>query len=339
MVGPKTKKQKVANAGGSTSLDLLKKTGTTVVADTGDFATIDKYKPQDATTNPSLILAASKKEDYSSLVDNAVAYGKENGETIDEQVECAIDKLLVEFGTEILKIVPGKVSTEVDARLSFDKDATIKKALQLIHLYEKAGISKDRVYIKVASTWEGIQAAKVLEQEHGITTNLTLLFSFTQAVACAEAGVSLISPFVARITDYYKAQTGKDYSPEDDPGIHSVKKIYNYYKKHGYHTIIMAASLRTTGQVKQLAGIDNLTLSPKVLDELVASTDEVPKLLDPKKAAKQGDEKISFLDDEPKFRYSLNDDAMATEKLADGIRKFAADAITLSNAIKEKLQK
>ncbi|CCD24722.1 sedoheptulose-7-phosphate:D-glyceraldehyde-3-phosphate transaldolase NQM1 NDAI_0D04080 [Naumovozyma dairenensis CBS 421] len=334
---PPQKKQKVQPKGEKTSLEYLKETGTKVVADTGDFEQIAKYEPMDSTTNPTLILAASKKEEYAKLMDNAIEYGKSHGDTLEEKAENAIDKLLVEFGTEILKIVPGKVSTEVDARLSFDKEAMVSKAIDLMKLYDEAGISKERVYIKLSSTWEGIQAAKELEEKHGIHTNLTLLFSFVQAVACAEANVSLVSPFVGRITDYYKSKTGKDYPPEDDPGLKSVERIYYYYKKHSYDTVIMAASMRNIGQVKQLAGIDNLTLSLSVLDSLLNSHESIEKRLVPEDAKEKGDEKETFINDESKFRYQLNDDAMATDKLADGIRKFAADAITLTDLVKERL--
>ncbi|CCK70147.1 transaldolase KNAG_0D04010 [Huiozyma naganishii CBS 8797] len=329
------KKQKVE--GECSALDNLKAAGTRVVADSGDFKAIAKYDPQDSTTNPSLILAASKKSDYQTLIDNAVQYGKQHGTTTDEQVCCAMDKLLVEFGTSILKIVPGMVSTEVDARLSFDKEATIKKALRIIELYKEEGIDKDRVYIKIASTWEGINAAKVLEKEHGIHTNLTLLFSFAQAVACAEARVALVSPFVGRIVDFYTAKTGKQYTSEDNPGIISVKNIYNYYKKHGYKTIVMAASLRTIDEVKALAGLDNMTLPLSVLDKLMDSSESVPTVLTPEIAKREGGEKISYINNESKFRFAMCEDEMATSKLADGIRKFAADAVTLQELLEKKV--
>lgn len=246
MSEPAQKKQKVAN----NSLEQLKASGTVVVADTGDFGSIAKFQPQDSTTNPSLILAAAKQPTYAKLIDVAVEYGKKHGKTTEEQVENAVDRLLVEFGKEILKIVPGRVSTEVDARLSFDTQATIEKARHIIKLFEQEGVSKERVLIKIASTWEGIQAAKELEEKDGIHCNLTLLFSFVQAVACAEAQVTLISPFVGRILDWYKSSTGKDYKGEADPGVISVKKIYNYYKKYGYKTIVMGASFRSTDEIK-----------------------------------------------------------------------------------------
>ncbi|BAO39929.1 transaldolase [Kluyveromyces marxianus] len=333
MSEPAAKKQKFAN-----SLEALKATGTVVVADTGDFESIAKFTPQDATTNPSLILAAAKQDAYAKLIDAAVEYGKKHGSNIDEQVEISVDKLLVEFGTAILKVVPGRVSTEVDARLSFDKEATVKKALEIIKLYEAEGISKERVLIKIASTWEGIQAAQELEKDHGIHVNLTLLFSFSQAVAAAEANVTLISPFVGRILDWYKAKTGETYTAETDPGVESVKNIYNYYKKHGYKTIVMGASFRNVGEIKALAGVDYLTISPKLLDELMASQDPVPQVLDPESAKDQGSGRVSFINDESKFRFELNEDAMATEKLSEGIRKFSADIVTLFDLIKAKIQ-
>lgn len=333
MSEPAAKKQKFAN-----SLEALKATGTVVVADTGDFESIAKFTPQDATTNPSLILAAAKQDAYAKLIDAAVEYGKKHGSNIDEQVEISVDKLLVEFGTAILKVVPGRVSTEVDARLSFDKEATVKKALEIIKLYEAEGISKERVLIKIASTWEGIQAAQELEKDYGIHVNLTLLFSFSQAVAAAEANVTLISPFVGRILDWYKAKTGETYTAETDPGVESVKNIYNYYKKHGYKTIVMGASFRNVGEIKALAGVDYLTISPKLLDELMASQDPVPQVLDPESAKDQGSGRVSFINDESKFRFELNEDAMATEKLSEGIRKFSADIVTLFDLIKAKIQ-
>lgn len=332
MSEPVAKKQKFANA-----LEALKATGTVVVADTGDFESIAKFTPQDATTNPSLILAASKQEAYAKLIDAAVEFGKEKGSTTDEKVEHAVDKLLVEFGTAILKVVPGRVSTEVDARLSFDKDATVKKALEIIKLYEEEGISKERVLIKIASTWEGIQAAKELEEKHGVHVNLTLLFSFCQAVAAAEAGVTLISPFVGRILDWFKAKTGEAYTGETDPGVKSVKKIYNYYKKFGYNTIVMGASFRNVDEIKALAGVDYLTISPGLLDQLLSSEEPVPKVLDAETAKAEGSDKVSFIDDEPTFRFELNEDAMATEKLSEGIRKFSADIVTLVDMIKAKV--
>jgi transaldolase len=305
-------------------LDQLKQI-TTVVADTGDFESMKAYKPQDATTNPSLILQAAAKPEYRHLVEQAV---KENpGASLD----AILDRILILFGLEILKIVPGRVSTEVDARLSFDTEGTIAKARHLIAAYEKEGQSRERILIKIASTWEGIKAAEALEKE-GIRCNLTLLFSFAQAVACAEAGVQLISPFVGRILDWHKASTGKDYQAEEDPGVLSVRQIYNYYKKHGYRTEVMGASFRNKGEILALAGCDLLTISPALLGELQASTEPVIPHLTPAEAAKSGGEKISL--DEKAFRYALNEDAMATEKTAQGIRNFAADIVKLETLVK-----
>ncbi|PWW74147.1 transaldolase [Tuber magnatum] len=323
----------------TTSLDQLKASGTTVVCDSGDFATIDKYKPQDATTNPSLILAASKKPEYAGLIDEAVKYGKSHGGDIDSQVDATFDRLLVEFGKEILNIVPGKVSTEVDARFSFDKQASIDKALHIIDLYKSIGINKDRILIKIASTWEGIQAARELESKYGVKCNLTLLFSEVQAIAAAEAGAFLISPFVGRILDWYKASTGKTYAAQEDPGVKSVQSIFNYYKKHGYKTIVMGASFRNTGEITELAGCDYLTISPNLLEELYNSQAVVPKKLSSKDATALDIPKKSFIDNEAEFRFYLNEDQMATEKLSDGIRKFTADAVTLKNILKAKLEK
>jgi transaldolase len=322
----------------SNSLDQLKNSGTVVVCDSGDFATIDKYKPQDATTNPSLILAASKKPEYAKLIDNAVAAAKKDGGDVDAQVDAALDSLLVEFGKEILKIVPGKVSTEVDARFSFDTKASVDKALHIIKLYEQQGVSKDRILIKIASTWEGIKAAEILQRDHGINCNLTLMFSLVQAIAAAEAGAFLISPFVGRILDWYKASTKKEYSKEEDPGVESVKAIFNYYKKFGYKTIVMGASFRNTGEITELAGCDYLTISPNLLEELMNSTAEVPKKLDASAAANANLEKKAYLQDEPLFRFDFNEEQMAVEKLREGISKFAADAITLKDIIKAKIQ-
>lgn len=331
MSQPAQKKQKLS------SLDQLKATGTVVVADSGDFESIAKYQPQDSTTNPSLILAAVKDPKYAKLLDVAVAYGKEHGKTVEEKTENAIDRLLVEFGKEILKIVPGRVSTEVDARLSFDKEGTVKKALHIIELYKSIGVDPSRVLIKIASTWEGIQAARELEKEHGVHVNCTLLFSFAQAVAAAEAQVTLISPFVGRIMDYYKAKTGKTYAGPEDPGVLSVRRIYNYYKKHGYKTIVMGASFRNTEEIKALAGVDFLTISPGLLDQLYNGRDAVPKVLDVESAKKEGEDKVSYINDESAFRYEVNDDAMATDKLADGIRRFSHDIISLWELVEKKV--
>jgi len=298
---------------------------TTVVADTGDFESMKAYKPQDATTNPSLILQAAAKPEYRHLVEQAVREKSADGS------DAILDRILVLFGLEILKIVPGRVSTEVDARLSFDTDGTIDKARQLIAAYEKEGQPRERILIKIASTWEGIKAAEVLEKE-GIRCNLTLLFSFAQAVACAEAGVRLISPFVGRILDWYKASTGREYEPDEDPGVLSVRKIYNHYKKFDYQTEVMGASFRNKGEILALAGCDLLTISPGLLGELQASTEMVIPHLTPAEAHKSGGEKIHL--DEKAFRYALNEDAMATEKTAQGIRNFAADIVKLEALVK-----
>lgn len=320
----------------SNSLEQLKATGTVIVTDTGEFESIAKYTPQDATTNPSLILAASGKEEYAKLIDVAIDYAKGKGSTTEEKAAIALDRLLVEFGKEILAIVPGRVSTEVDARLSFDTKATVAKALELIELYKSVGISKDRVLIKIASTWEGIQAAQILESQHDIHCNLTLLFSFTQAVACAEAKVTLISPFVGRILDWYKASTGKDYDAESDPGVVSVRAIYNYYKKYGYNTIVMGASFRNVGEIKALAGCDYLTVAPKLLEELMNSSDAVPQVLNAESAQSDSAKKVSFINDEAAFRFEMNEDAMATEKLAQGIRGFSKDCATLLETLEKR---
>lgn len=318
------------------TLEQLKKL-TTVVADTGNFEAIDQYKPTDATTNPSLILAASQMKQYEHLVKEAVKSAIVEASDENEQVTLAIDKLFVKFGMEILKVVPGRVSTEVDARLSFDKEGQIEKAKKLISMYEKEGIDKSRVLIKLSSTWEGIQAAKVLEADFGITCNLTLLFAFAQAVACAEANVNLISPFVGRIYDWYVKSTGqKTFAPKEDPGVKSVTAIYNYYKKFGYKTIVMGASFRNVDQIKALAGCDNLTISPKLLDELTKSTDPLQKELSVEAAQGLELEKISL--DEKQFRWLMNEDAMATEKLSEGIRKFAEDAVKLETHLRELIK-
>jgi transaldolase len=301
---------------------------TKVVADTGDFTSIKIFTPQDATTNPSLILKASGMPDYAHLVDQAI---KDSG--TGASIGTIIDKLLVLFGTEILKIVPGRVSTEVDARLSFDREGSIAKAREIIDFYGKAGVSRERVLIKLASTWEGIKAAEQLQKE-GINCNLTLLFSFAQAVACAEARVQLISPFVGRILDWHKKSTGRDFAATEDPGVQSVTEIYTYYKKFGYATEVMGASFRNKGEILELAGCDLLTISPALLAELAASNEPVVRKLDPQSAKSAKLEKITV--DEKSFRYAFNEDAMATEKTAEGIRQFAADVIKLEQLIKQK---
>lgn len=307
---------------------------TTVVADTGDFESMRIYRPQDATTNPSLILQAAGKPEYRHLLEKAVADAKAGGCGGDFLVEAAMDRILVLFGLEILKIVPGRVSTEVDARLSFDAVGTLNKARQLIAAYEKEGQPRERILIKIASTWEGIKAAEELEKE-GIRCNLTLLFSFAQAVSCAEAGVRLISPFVGRILDWHKSATGRDYPAEEDPGVLSVRRIYNYYKKHCYPTQVMGASFRNKGEILALAGCDLLTISPALLAELQASDEPVPARLSAAGASASNDPKISL--DEKAFRYALNEDAMATEKTAQGIRNFAADIVKLETLVRDML--
>ena len=322
----------------SSSLDQLKASGTTVVCDSGDFATIDKYKPQDATTNPSLILAASKKPEYAKLIDAAVEYGKKNGKDIEQQVDATLDNLLVQFGKEILQIIPGKVSTEVDARFSFDTKASVDKALHIIELYKENGIPKERILIKIASTWEGIKAAQILQSQHGINTNLTLMFSLVQAIAAAEAGAYLISPFVGRILDWYKAATKKEYSAQEDPGVKSVQSIFNYYKKYGYNTIVMGASFRNIGEITELAGCDYLTIAPNLLEQLFNSQDAVPKKLDASQASSLDIEKKSYIDNEAEFRFYFNEDQMAVEKLREGISKFAADAVTLKDILRKKIE-
>ncbi len=318
-----------APAMSATQLDQLKGF-TAVVADTGDFESMKAYQPQDATTNPSLILQASEKPEYKHLVEQAVAEHKDSGLTGPALLEAVLDRILILFGLEILKIVPGRVSTEVDARLSFDTEGTIAKARHLIAAYEKEGISRDRILIKIASTWEGIKAAEILEKE-GIHCNLTLLFSFPQAVACAEAGVQLISPFVGRILDWYKASTGKTYEGDEDPGVISVKQIYTYYKKFGYKTEVMGASFRNKGEILALAGCDLLTISPALLKELQDSTDPVARRLSPEEAAGADLEKVSF--DEKSFRFAFNEDPMAVEKTAQGIRAFSADIVKLEKLV------
>merc|ERR1712001_629974 len=319
----------------ATQLEQLK-AHTKVVADTGDFASMTKFKPEDATTNPSLILAASNMEAYKPIVDKAVAYGNAHEGSTEEKVEKTVDKMFVLFGVEILKVVPGRVSTEVDARLSFNKEAQIDKAKSLIAMYEEEGIPKERVLIKLSSTWEGIEAAKYLEYHHGIHCNLTLLFSMAQAIACCEAGVTLISPFVGRILDWYVANGDqKTFDPKEDPGVVSVTKIFNYYKKFDYKTVVMGASFRNTGEVLALAGCDLLTISPKLLAQLEANTETVEKCLNAETAKEIDLEKLNL--DEAAFRWMLNEDQMATEKLSDGIRKFAQDQVKMENMARERL--
>ncbi len=316
------------------TLEQLKKF-TTVVADTGDFQSIEKYKPQDSTTNPSLILQAAMDPKYKWLVDDAVNYAKKANGDEKQKLREGLKKTFVNFGAEILKIVPGRVSTEVDARLSFRIYDTISYAKGLIRLYEKSGISRERILIKVAATWEGIQAAEILEKD-GIHTNLTLLFCLTQAVACAEAGVTLISPFVGRILDWYKKEKGVDHIPaEQDPGVLSVHEIYNYYKKFDYPTEIMGASFRNKEEIIALAGCDLLTISPKLLEELENANEPLKPVLTPENATKSKMKKVNL--NQMAFRWHMNENPMANEKLSEGIRRFSNDIRTLEKYIREQL--
>jgi transaldolase len=314
-------------------LEQLKKC-TIVVADTGDFESIKDYKPQDATTNPSLIYAATQKDKYVHLLDEVIADRKKSGLSGAAQLDDIIEHLLVKFGTEILKIVPGRVSTETDARYSFDFEGSMAKARTLIKLYEERKIPRERVLIKIASTWEGINAAEQLQKE-GIKCNLTLMFSLPQAVRCAEAKVQLISPFVGRIYDWYKAHEKRDYTGPEDPGVQSVQEIYTYYKKFGYPTEVMGASFRNTSQILELAGCDCLTISPELMEELSKSTEPVERKLTPEKAKAAKIDKLEL--NEKKFRWLVNENAMATEKLSEGIRKFAADIVKLEKVVTSKL--
>jgi len=307
---------------------------TTVVADTGDIEAIAQYEPQDATTNPSLLYKAAQMEPYQDLVNDAVAFGQSRAADESGRLEATIDKLGINFGAKILTLIPGRVSTEVDARLSFDTRATIEKARQLITLYGEAGVERERVLIKIASTWEGIRAADELEDE-GIHCNLTLLFGFGQAVACGEAGVTLISPFVGRIYDWYKKDQGVDDIPlEQDPGVESVTRIYNYFKKFDCKTQVMGASFRKAGQIRELAGCDLLTIAPSLLEELQNADGELPRRLDPGTAKSSELERVEL--NESAFRWMLNEDAMATEKLAQGIRAFAADLNKLRHYVAKR---
>ncbi|KAI9511999.1 hypothetical protein F5148DRAFT_1146460 [Russula earlei] len=313
----------------TTSLDQLKQTETVVVSDSGDF----ESGPWTATTNPSLLLAAANKPAYSRLIDVALAYGKKKGGTVHEQVDAATDRL------RSLTSFPAASLPKSMPVLSFDKEATKAKARELIALYASIGIKKERVLIKIASTWEGIQAARELERDDGIHCNLTLLFGFAQAVACAEAGVTLISPFVGRILDWYKKSTGKNYEGDEDPGVQSVKRIYNYYKQHGYKTIVMGASFRNVGEIKALAGVDFLTISPALLEELRNSSAPVPRKLSVEHAGlAEPIPKVSYVDNEPEFRWELLQDQMAFDKLHEGIKKFAEDGSTLKGVLLKKLQ-
>ena len=308
------------------------KSMTTIVADTGDIEAIQHHRPQDATTNPSLLLKAATLPEYVPLIADAIAWAKSQGGDRGQQVRDAMDKLAVSVGVEVLKSIPGRISTEVDARLSFDTEATLRKARKLIRLYNEAGADNSHVLIKIASTWEGIRAGEILERE-GINCNLTLMFGFAQARAAAEAGVTLISPFVGRILDWHKAKTGRDFPAEEDPGVLSVRQIYAYYKAHGYKTIVMGASFRNMGEIVVLAGCDRLTIAPALLKELEAAQGQlVRQLIDTGTSQKQPPRMTEI-----EFRWQMNEDAMATEKLAEGIRGFTADQIKLEKMLAEKL--
>jgi transaldolase len=314
-------------------LDQLRKF-TKVVADTADFESIKEFKPQDATTNPSLVYAATQKPQYAHVVEEVLADRKKSGLSGHDQIEDICDHLLVQFGCDILEIVPGRVSTETDARLSFDVEGSINKAQRLIQLYEERKIARERVLIKIASTWEGLNAAEQLQKE-GIRCNLTLMFSLPQAVRAAEAKAQLISPFVGRIYDWYKKENKRDYAGPEDPGVQSVNEIYTYYKKFDIATEVMGASFRNVGQIRELAGCDALTISPELMKELSESTEPLERKLDPQKAKSAKIDKLEF--DEKKFRWLLNENAMATEKTAEGIRKFAADVVKLEKFVAGKL--
>jgi transaldolase len=321
-------KQNVLN-----QLDQLKKF-TVVVADTGDFSTLKQYAPRDATTNPSLILKVADKPEYSFILDKAIADNKKSGANGQKLISQIMDDLLILFGCEILKILPGRVSTETDANLSFETEALVVKAKKFIELYKQKGIGRERILIKIASTWEGIKAAEILQRE-GINCNMTLLFSLAQAAAAAEAKAKLISPFVGRIMDWYKAKEKKDFAAAEDPGVLSVKEIYSYYKKFGYATEVMGASFRNIGEIQELAGCDLLTISPQLMSELQKSTEPLPRKLSPEIVRDSKIEKLSL--DEKKFRWLLNENAMATEKTSEGIRLFNADAVKLEKFVATKL--
>jgi len=315
-------------------LEQLKKF-TKVVADTADFESIKDFKPEDATTNPSLVYAATQKQQYGHLLDEVLKDRKNSGLSGQAQIEDICDHLLVQFGTDILEIVPGRVSTETDARLSYDFEGSINKGRQLIKLYEERKIPRERVLIKIASTWEGLNAAEQLQKE-GIRCNLTLMFSLPQAVRAAEAKVQLISPFVGRIYDWYKRENKRDYSGPEDPGVQSVQEIYSYYKKFGHKTEVMGASFRNVGQIRELAGCDALTISPELMKELAESQESLERKLDPEKAKQAKIDKLEM--DEKKFRWLLNDNAMAYEKTGEGIRKFAADVVKLEKFVASKIK-
>ncbi|HEY5744034.1 MAG TPA: transaldolase [Terrimicrobiaceae bacterium] len=317
----------------TSQLEQLKKF-TRVAADTADFESMRAYNAQEGTTNPSLILAAAQKTDYAVLLDQTITDLKNATMSRSAKLEAVMDSLMVTFGVEILKIVPGRISTEVDVRLSFDREASINKGRHLISLYEKQGVSRERVLIKIAATWEGIKAAEQLQKE-SINCNLTVLFSFPQAVVCAEAKVKTIAPYVGRIYDWYKKSTGREYAPNEDPGVLLVKRIYDYYRKHGHETEIMGASFRSTGEILELAGCDLLTISPDLLEQLARSTDPIEAKLTPQKAKASNIERVNF--DEKTFRFEMNEDAMATEKMAEAIRRFTADTLKLEELVDSKI--
>jgi len=308
------------------------KSMTTIVADTGDIEAIRHHQPQDATTNPSLLLKAATLPEYVPLIVDSIAWAKSQSSDREQQAHDAMDKLAVDVGLEVLKFIPGRISTEVDARLSFDTEATLHKARKLIGLYNEAGVNNNRVLIKIASTWEGIRAAEILECE-GINCNLTLMFGFAQARACAEAGATLISPFVGRILDWHKAKSGRDFPAEEDPGVLSVRQIYAYYKAHGHKTIVMGASFRNMGEILALAGCDRLTIAPTLLKELDAAQGQLVRHLADPGASKPRPARMT----EAEYRWEMNEDAMATEKLSEGIRGFTADQIKLEKVLAEKL--
>lgn len=334
MIGTVEREPSQTRTAAATQLDQLK-TFTKVVADTGDFGTLKEFAPSDATTNPSLIFKAAQMAEYRFLVDKAVADRRKSNLGREAMANQIVHDLLILFGAEILKIIPGRVSTETDASLSFDTQGLVAQAKEFIAAYERHGISRERILIKIASTWEGIRAAEVL-QASGINCNMTLLFCLPQAVAAANAKAKLVSPFVGRILDWHKAETGKDFAPADDPGVQSVRAIYDYYKKYGHPTEVMGASFRNAGEILELAGCDLLTISPQLLGELKKSTASIQRKLSPEKAAASSIAKIDNLD-EKKFRWLLNEDAMATEKLSEGIRLFHADAEKLAKYVTEKL--
>ena len=319
-------------------LEQLRNTGTTIVCDSGDFESISQYNPYSCTTNPAIILAAAKDKKNEELVSRAVEYGKENGTTEKDTVELAFDNFFVQIGCEILNVVPGRVSTEVDARLSFSTRETVRRALQIVKMYEEKGFSKERLLIKIASTWEGIQAARILESKYGINCNLTLLFSFIQAVTCAEAGVTLISPFIGRVMDFFKEKTGKTYTENDDPGVLMAKNIFDYYKTHRYKTIVMGTCFRNNEELLALAGIDSVTLPLELLETLSTTYEPICQKLfvDSCLSTKITKENV-YVDQESRFRYDMNQDAMVTEKLADGIRRFAKDNENLELLFKAKV--